>query len=77
MATDRWKATVVLSSDHAGINAELDALEGTILHTLAQIEDPRKVRDYLRHLVFESGYWCGIHYVDDRGWIERTRKMRG
>lgn len=74
MDTNRWKATVVLSSDHAGIQAELGALETALLETLARIDDPRKVRDFLRAIRVEIRVWCWKYDVDTRGWLERFKK---
>jgi len=76
MDTNRWKATIVLSSDHAGINNELGSLENELLHSLAHIEDPRKVRDFLLHLRLEAALWCDRNGIDTRGWMERTRKVK-
>jgi len=69
-----WKATIVMSADHAGINTALGSLEITLLRGLSCIEDPRKVRDWLRYLCEESTWWCEQNNVDMRGWMERTRK---
>lgn len=77
MDTNRWKATVVLSSDHAGIQAELGALETALLETLARIDDPRKVRDFLRAIQVEIRVWCRKYDVDTRGWLERFKKRAG
>lgn len=74
MKPDRWKATIVLSSDHAGINRELASLESGLLRILASIDDPRKVRDFLSDVKQEMIAWCHGNGVDMRGWMERTRK---
>lgn len=74
MATNLWKATVVLSSDHAGINRELGLLESELLHVLGRIEDPRKVRDFVDAVRTKAHVWAYENNVDMRGWLERTRK---
>ena len=71
---NRWRATIAMSSDHAGIGQELAWLERDILAALARIDDPRQVRAYIRWLEVSSFNWCHENKVDMRGWIERTRK---
>ena len=77
MKPDRRKATVVLSSDHAGINPRLSQLELEIRRTLARIDDPRAVRDYIRYLVQESREFCDARQIGMRPWLVRTRKQAG
>ena len=77
MDTNRWKATIVMSSDHAGINAELGALETALLETLARVDDPRQVRDFLRSVEREIMVWCHANKIDLRGWMERFAKRAG
>jgi hypothetical protein len=76
METSRHKAIVMLSSDHAGINQALGWLEYELRRALARIEDPRKVRDYLRDLGIASRAWCDRNAVDGRGWQERFSRKR-
>jgi len=56
-----------MSSDHAGIDKELDRFEAVMMRTLAHIEDPRKVRDYLDCLRDASIAWFA-------GQLEASRK---
>lgn len=77
MNPNKWKATIVLSSDHAGINRELGSLESGLLRILSSIDDPRKVRDFLADVKQEMIAWCQVNGVDRRGWMERTRKHAG
>lgn len=77
MKPNRWKATIVLSSDHAGISAALGMLERILLEAVARIDDPRQVRDLMIHLRAAMTDWCAIRGVDMRGWMERTRKRVG
>ena len=77
MATDRIKATIVLSSDHAGINRVLGHLEAEMLRVLANINDPRRARDFVTHLRVQALLWATREGVDMRTWIERTRKRAG
>jgi hypothetical protein len=76
METNRWKATIALSSDHAAINAELDKFERAMLWTLARIGDARHARDYVRKLRWHSAAIADAMGIDQRSWIERTRKAR-
>lgn len=52
---------VALSSDHAGIAAELKRLEREMYRVVARIEDPRYVRDYLLRLQTTSKLWLEAH----------------
>lgn len=74
MEPNRWKAVIAMSADHTGINQSLGWLQYELLRSLARIEDPRRVRDFLKHLGIESRAWCDRNAVDMRGWMERTRK---
>lgn len=76
MSSDRWKATIVLSCDHAGIGRYMQLLEHQLVRGLANIEEPRKVRDWLQFLVGASDHWCEANGVDMRGWMERYAKAR-
>lgn len=49
-----------MSSDHAGINTELGLLRVELYRVLAQIEDPRRVRDYIEMLRWRSREWYAI-----------------
>jgi hypothetical protein len=49
-----YKATIAMSSDHAGIARELDRLEAELYRALAMMPDARTVKLYLEHLVAES-----------------------
>lgn len=73
MKPDKWKATVVLSSDHAGINRALGSLEAGLLRILCRIEDPRKVRDFLADIKQEMIAWCYENDIDMRGWMDNSR----
>lgn len=67
----------MLSSDHAGINAELGAFEAGLLEALARIDDPRRVRDFLMALQVEIRAWCVTNNVDMRGWLMRFARRAG
>jgi hypothetical protein len=58
---NRFKATVVLSSDHAAIALELQKLERAIYHVLARVDNPRVLRDYLTALRTASCIWLDKH----------------
>ena len=74
MEAGRFKAMVNMSSDHAGIAAELKKLEREIYRVIAHTDDARELRDYLQVMVLRSKAWCAAFGVDQRGWMERTRK---
>jgi len=57
MEPAKFKMMVTMSSDHAGIARELKWLEREIYRVVARVDDPRKVRDYLRHLESASQAW--------------------
>ena len=76
MDSNRWKAIIGLSSDHAGINQELGWLKNELMRGLSRIDDARKVRDYLIHLRSESDAWCYRNAVDMRGWQEKYGRKR-
>jgi hypothetical protein len=46
-----WKASIVISSEHAGLRPAFKALENEIYRVLAHTDDPKAVREYLRYLV--------------------------
>jgi hypothetical protein len=52
-----WRASIALSSDHAGINRELGRLQSDMYRTLAAVKDPRRVRDYLNIMRGASLQW--------------------
>jgi len=56
-AGGRFKATIVLSSNHTGIAQQLSGLERDMYRVLARVDDARKVRDYLAHLRLASMQW--------------------
>ena len=74
MEAGRFKVMVNMSSDHAGIAAELKKLEREMYRVIAHVDDPRKLRDYIERLGAESQQWCFDNRIDMRGWMERTRK---
>ena len=60
MATTRerdWTASIVISSDHAGLRQHFKDLENEIYHALASIDDPRMVAKYLDSLLTTSRVW--------------------
>jgi hypothetical protein len=57
MESGRFKATIVLSSDHAGIAQQLRNLEREMYRVICRVDDPRKVRDYLAHVCLASMQW--------------------
>lgn len=57
---NRWKVTLGMSSDHAGINIELGFLRTEMYRVLARIDDPRRVRDYIERLRWRSREWFAI-----------------
>jgi len=64
---------VNMSSDHAGIAAELKKLEREIYRVVAHLDDPRKLRDYLLELRLDSVSWCEDNGIDMRGWMDNGR----
>jgi hypothetical protein len=77
METNRWKVMLALSSDHAGINVQLGKFQRALSRILARVDDPRQVRDLFRFVEQKSAEWCIQNSVDERGWMERTRKRAG
>ena len=73
MESGRFKVMVNMSSDHAGIAAELKKLEREIYRVIAHVDDPRKVRDYLQVLELRSKVWCATIGVDEHGWMDNGR----
>lgn len=63
---NRWRAMIAMSSDHAGINKELERFEAVMLRTLANVEDARKVRDYLACLRDASIAWFAVELEASR-----------
>jgi len=60
MATERerdWSASIVISSEHAGLRSHFKALEAELYHALASIDDPRMVAKYLDSLLTTSRVW--------------------
>jgi len=55
-----WRASIGMSSDHAGINRELGRFQSELYHVLAQLKDSRHVRDYLRDMTSESRVWASF-----------------
>ncbi len=51
-----------MSSDHAGINQELGRLQVHVYRCLAEMHDPRDVRDFLQHLGRESTVWMRRYF---------------
>jgi hypothetical protein len=74
MEAGRFKVMVNMSSDHAGISAELNKLEREIYGVVARVDDARQLRDYLQVLELRSKAWCEGNGIDMRGWMQRTRK---
>ena len=74
MEAGRFKVMVNMSSDHAGIAAELKKVEREIYRVVARVDDARQLRGYLEEMRAESAAWCVRNGVDMRGWMERTRK---
>lgn len=73
METGRFKVMVNMSSDHAGIAAELKRLEREIYRVVAHVDDPRKLRDYLQVMELRSKVWSEGNGVDERGWMDNGR----
>lgn len=46
-----WTATIVCSSEHAGLKPEFKRLEDALYGCLSEIDDPVHVRDWLRDQV--------------------------
>jgi len=73
MEAGRFKVMVNMSSDHAGIAAELSKLEREIYGVVARVDDPRQLRDYLQVLELRSKAWCSAMGIDMRGWMDNGR----
>jgi hypothetical protein len=56
-----WRASIGMSSDHAGIARELDRLQVELYRVLSKLDDPRYVRDYIRIMIRESTLWLMAH----------------
>jgi hypothetical protein len=54
---NRFSVMIALSSDHAGIGRELQALEREMYRVQARLEDSRAVARYIRYLCEESREW--------------------
>jgi len=52
-----WTASIVISSEHAGLRPHFKQLEAELLHALANIDDPRMVAKYLDSLLTTSRVW--------------------
>ena len=77
MEAGRFKVMVNMSSDHAGIAAELKELEREIYSVVAHIEDARTLRDYLADMRADSMMWCAEKGIDMRGWMDNGRYRKG
>jgi len=73
MEAGRFRVMVNMSSDHAGIAAELKKLEREIYRVVAHLDEPRKLRDYLVYLRDKSTFWCVDNDIDMRGWMDNAR----
>lgn len=73
MEANRFKVMINMSSDHAGIAAELNKLEREIYRVIAHIDDPRKLRDYLQVMELRSKVWCEGSGLDMRPWTYNGR----
>jgi hypothetical protein len=76
MEAGRFKVMINMSSDHAGIAAELNKFERELYGVIAHVDDARKLRDYLQAMVVWSQTWCASNGIDMRSWTDNARYRR-
>ena len=56
-AERNWTAHLVISSEHAGLKPYCRALEDEAYRVLARLDEPKRVKDYLRFMRSASRGW--------------------